>query len=145
MAKKSRGNRAIATATLGMVVAVGTVLAGASTGLEGIYNNGGMKIAYVLLGVSLFFTVAMILYIVHILIARRKVKKQDKIKEILKEAKMIEEKIKGEGLTSITDIVLSQVLYEIRNTRSEIVSLILFSIGILFSLTLAIIAMLFTI
>jgi len=82
-ADKSRGNRATATAThgTGTVVAVGTVLAGASTGLdlEGIFYNGGTKIGYV----------------VHIFIAQRKVKKQekvkkqDKIKEILKEAKML--------------------------------------------------------
>jgi len=87
----------------------------------------------------------MIIYIIYTTITRRRVKKENRIIEILKEAKRIEKKIKEEGLTSAADIVLSQVLYEVRSTRSEIGSLILFGIGILFSLSLAIIAMLFTV
>ncbi|MCW7071566.1 MAG: hypothetical protein OCU12_04475 [Methanophagales archaeon] len=80
---KSRGNRATATAThgTGTVVAVGTVLAGASTGLdlEGIFYNGGTKIAYV----------------VHIFTARRKVKKQEKVKKQDKIKEILKRDIKG--------------------------------------------------
>jgi len=126
------------------IAAITSVEASISTGPGGMYNNGWIKIAYILFGVSLSFFVVMIIYIIYITITRRRVKKENRIIEILKEAKRIEKKIKGEGLTSAADIVLSQVLYEIRSTRSEMLSLILFGIGILFSLSLAIIAMLFT-
>ncbi len=123
-------------------------VAEASISPGGMYNNNGwMKTAYILLGVSISSFIAMIIYIIYYYLTTitRRVKKENRIIEILKEAKRIEKRIKEEGLTSATDIVLSEVLYEIRSTRSVIGSLILFGIGILFSLSLAIIAMLFTI
>ena len=86
--------------TVSVVISVITS-AEASTGLAGIDNIGGwMKMAYILLGVSLSFFIVMIIYIIYTTITRRRVKKENRIIEILKEAKRIEKKIKGEGLTS---------------------------------------------
>ena len=126
----------VVSAAIGVIISVD---GGASKGI-GVW----MRIAYMLLGVSISFFVIMIVYIIHTLIITGRRGKEERIKGILKEAKKIEERIKEEGLTSATDIILSEVLDEIRSTRSVIVSLILFGIGILFSLGLAIMAMLLT-
>jgi len=64
--------------------------AGANKGI-----GGWIRMAYMLLGVSISFFVIMIIYIIiHTLIIARKRGKEERIKGILKEAKKIEEKIK---------------------------------------------------
>jgi len=142
MGARARKKAAAIAAIMVVLAAIGVIISvdgGASKGI-----GGWMRIAYMLLGVSISFFVIMIVYIIHTLIITGRRGKEERIKGILKEAKKIEERIKEEGLTSATDIILSEVLDEIRSTRSVIVSLILFGIGILFSLGLAIMAMLLT-
>jgi hypothetical protein len=107
-----------------------------------------MELWHVLLGIAFLLAILTFTYPLVMRIRRKRKDKKAEIIKIIREIKELKEKIEKEegSLTSITDVYLVsvQILSEIRGINAginDVKALILFCVGVLVALNLAIISM----
>ena len=126
--------RMIASVFVAMVPTVST-----QAGVNGLT---GIKLWHVLLTISIILAILTFTY--PLISKRRKRNKEEEVIKILKEAKELKNKIeeKEEGLTTPTDVILTQILSTLNTGISDLKALILFGIATLVAINLTIISLL---